>query len=76
METTPSEVAGRNIRAEMARRGISQTDLAHRLNLSQAAVSKRLRGVTPLDVNELYSIGTLLDVPVSVLMAGAEVVPA
>lgn len=57
-ETTWSLVVAGNVRALMARRGVSQQRVAAVLDLSQTAVSKRLRGVTPWDVNEM---GTLAD---------------
>lgn len=40
----------------MAARGVSQMQLAATMGLSQTAVSKRLRGVTPFDVNDLEAI--------------------
>lgn len=54
----------------MARRGITQTMLAAHLGLSQAAISKRLRGETPVDVNELASIAEHFGVAPSALVAG------
>lgn len=41
------------IRGEMARNGMTQEDLARVLGVSQQAVSNRLNGKTPFDVNEL-----------------------
>jgi transcriptional regulator with XRE-family HTH domain len=68
MTNTPSTIVGANIRAEMARRGISQAALALKLGKSQAAVSARLRGITPVDVNELDVIAGHLGVdPASLL---------
>lgn len=52
----------------MARRGISQTRVGDRLSLSQPAISARLRGQTPFDVNELVAIAEFLGVPVSTLI--------
>jgi transcriptional regulator with XRE-family HTH domain len=62
----PSRLAD-TIRAEMARRRIAQTLVGDRLGLSQAAVSRRLRGETPFDANELIEIAALLEVPVGSL---------
>lgn len=45
-----------NIRAELARRHGSQTDIGAILGLSQSAVSRRFRGLTPFTVDELASI--------------------
>lgn len=60
-----------NIRAEMARQRVPQIALAKHLGLSQAAVSRRLNGLTAFDVNELVSVATLLKVPAADLL-GAE----
>jgi transcriptional regulator with XRE-family HTH domain len=65
---TAVRVAG-EVRAAMARRGVSQTALAGALGMSQAAVSRRLRGAIPLDVKELAAIAEILGVPMSVLVA-------
>lgn len=72
----PTSLVGRNVRAEMIRRGRTQDALASRLGLSQAAVSKRLNGRTPWDVNELAAIAALLEVPLATLLDGVEAVPA
>lgn len=68
------DVAG-NVRAEMARRRIGQPQIAQALGLSQASVSRRLMGQTPIDVNELEVIAQVLDVPISTLLP-ATAVPA
>lgn len=70
--TEPSAILGRNIRAEMVRKGVSQEALAHRLQKSQAAVSKRLRGETPLSVDDLATIAQHLGVAMSVLLDGID----
>ena len=69
--TTPNTITGANVRAEMARRKISQEAVAQTLGLSQASVSARLRGVTPFRVDELLRIADLLGVPLDLLLAGA-----
>ena len=74
MALTPTAQTGRNVRAEMARAGVSQIDLAERVGLSQSGLSKRLRGVVPFDVNELDSIATALGVPVVALLPQPEAV--
>ena len=60
------------MRAEMARRRITQTVVAEALGLSQTQVSARLRGRVPFDVNEITTIARLLDVDVPTLLDGAE----
>lgn len=57
-----SAATGLNVRAVMARTGLSQTTLATALGLSQASVSARLRGVTPWSVDELVDTARVLDV--------------
>lgn len=70
MTSTPTATAGANVRGEMARRGVSQSRLAESIGLSQAAVSKRLRGETPFDINELTAVAAALDVPLARLTEG------
>lgn len=72
MSQTTAEVVGATVRAELARAGKSQTDLAAVLGVTQTAVSKRLRGVTPFDVNELALVANALDLDMSVLIAGTD----
>ena len=60
-----------NIRAEIARRNLSQRIVAEHLGVSQPSFSARMSGKTPLDVNELFAIADLLDVPASQLLDGA-----
>jgi transcriptional regulator with XRE-family HTH domain len=69
MSQTPATRTGSNVRAEMARAGISQTALAEKLGVSQAAVSKRLRGEVAFNVDELAKVADALKVPVAVLLA-------
>jgi len=71
---TPTAAVGANVRAEMARRKVSQQQIAAALNLSQAAISKRLAGVVPWDVNELVTVATALEVPLSTLLDTSEAV--
>lgn len=54
-----------NIRAEVARRGVSQSALAAALNLTQSAVSRRLSGAVEFSASELAAIAQFLNVPVS-----------
>ena len=69
MTNTPTVVLGRNIRAEMARRGIRQHQLAKHLGMSQSSLSKRLRGDIPLNVNDLNLIAVHLGVDPASLLA-------
>lgn len=65
-----SEVAA-TVRAEMARRQITQGALAAHLHLSQPAVSRRLSGEKAFDVHELSAISSLLSVPLRDLIPAA-----
>lgn len=69
MRQTPATRTGANVKAEMARAGIGQVQLAARLGLSQTAVSSRLRGVVAFNVDELAAVARVLEVPVSALVA-------
>ena len=57
-----------NILAEIARRRLSQRVVAEHLGVSQPSFSARMSGKTPLDVNELFAIADLLDVPIENLL--------
>jgi len=61
----PHERVAAEVRAELARQRISQTQLAERLNISQAGISRRLSGETPFEINELVAIAEFLCVPVA-----------
>lgn len=67
MSTTPTAITGANVRAEMARKKVSQTELATHLGLSQTSVSARLGGRIAFDINELHAIASFLGVPLSAL---------
>jgi len=69
MPTTTTQRVAAEIRAGLARRGLTQGDLAAALGLSQAAVSRRLTGEVPIDVEELTAVADWLGVPLSALLA-------
>lgn len=58
--TTADVIA--EIRAEMARRSVTQTDLASRVQLSLPALRRRLSGESQLLVSELLEIAEALGV--------------
>ena len=64
-----SALVAANIRAEMARKGSSQRALAAALEMSPTAISKRLSGRTPIDLDELGKIAQFLDMPAERLLA-------
>ena len=65
---TPTAQTGANVRAEIARRGMSQAAVSKAIGISQGQFSKRLRGTIAFDINELDAIATVLDVPMSDLI--------
>jgi transcriptional regulator with XRE-family HTH domain len=71
MSTTHTERVAATVRAEVARRRITQSQIAEVLGLSQMAVSRRLSGAVPFDVEELGKVAALLGVPASTLLGEA-----
>mgnify|MGYP002737470240 CR=1 FL=1 len=67
---TPSQRVAGNVRAELARRGISQAELAVKLNRSQPFVSRRILGKVPFNIEDLSDIARILDIPMALLVDG------
>lgn len=67
MTQTLSERVASVVRAEMARKKVGQDEIAALLGLSQASVSRRIRGVTPFEVDELGPVAGLLEIPIACL---------
>lgn len=65
--TTTERVAA-EVRAQMARKRVTQTDLAAALGVSQMTISRRLNGRAPFDVEELAAVALALDVPLATLV--------
>lgn len=63
-----SDIVAEEIRVEMARQRLSQVDLADLLREGQPWVSRRLRGATPISVDDLERIAVALRVSVVDLM--------
>lgn len=68
-----TEAVSANIRAELSDQGISQRELARRLNVSQPWVFRRLAAEpeVTLNVAEIDAIATALGVPVAKLLGEA-----
>lgn len=64
MQSTSSLSArvAEEIRVALVRRRMSGKRLAHETGMSQSAISARLTGVTPIDLNELEKIADVLGV--------------
>lgn len=71
MALTRTAAVGANVRAELARRSLTQDDLARHLGLPQPAVSRRIRGVTAWTVDELVAAAEFFAVEPVVLLAVA-----
>jgi transcriptional regulator with XRE-family HTH domain len=69
--TTTGNLVASEVRAELGRQRISGSALAKSLGMSQAGISRRLRGEVPFDVDELSAIAALLNVPLSALLTGS-----
>jgi transcriptional regulator with XRE-family HTH domain len=67
---SPTIAAGRNIRAEMGRRKLSQAALGQIVGLSQASLSLRLNGNVAFTIDELVKIAAGLDVSLETLTEG------
>ena len=63
----PRAYVAANVRAEAARRGLRQADLAGSLGVSQETLSRRLTGRVPFDVDELVDVAAALGVDVAEL---------
>lgn len=71
-ESKPAAAAiGAEVRGLLAKQKISQTVAGQRLGLSQAAMSRRLLGEVPFNVDELAAIAKILGVPVARLLEDA-----
>ena len=56
------------VRAWAARRGITQSELAEKMGVTQSWVSRRLRGGQVIDVSDLSRFAKALDVPITALL--------
>lgn len=72
MTTDLSRNVADSVRAELARRQMTQRQMADVLGISQASVARRLGGHVPFDVDELAAVAELLDMdPRDLLPAAA-----
>lgn len=66
MQTKPTfDPALAEIRAGLARRRLTQAQLATALGLSRTAVHRRLRGEVDMTLNELRATAQLIGIPVT-----------
>ena len=69
------DVVAANIRAEAARRGLYQGDIASALGLQQATISKRWRGGRAWPLEDLPTVADILGVSVAYLVTDNSGVP-
>ncbi len=73
METlTITQRVAAEVRASIARKGVNQSAIAEQAGMSNASLSRKLRGQYPFDVAELIAIAPLIGTTASALMAAAE----
>jgi transcriptional regulator with XRE-family HTH domain len=65
--STRDIVAG-NVRAELARRGVSQAKAAAHLGVSAIWLSRRLTGVVDMRISEVDAFAEFLGVPIEELL--------
>lgn len=69
------EIVAANVRAELARAGISGRRAADQLGLGVLYVSRRLNGSIEMDINDVVAFANLLNVDIATLFEGTEKVP-
>lgn len=67
------ETVAANVRAELGRSRITQSRAAAETKISEAALSKRLNGRIPFDVDQIAALAALVGVDPSMLLAPAPV---
>jgi transcriptional regulator with XRE-family HTH domain len=65
------EIIAEEIRALMARRQVSQTELAQAIGVAPATLSERVRGLKPFDMDQLERIAEHLDTSIESIIIGA-----
>ena len=68
MSETVTERVAENVRVEVARLKLSQKAIADALGISQSSANRRYLGITPFDVEELYTMAAVLGCHVSALL--------
>lgn len=64
----PNPIASSAIRAELARRGLRQVDIAEKLGIDPAQVTKRMNGDIDWRLAELQAIAAMFELPISALV--------
>ncbi len=61
------------VRALLGRRDMSRSELGRRIGISQSAISRRVGGLEPFDVDELEAVASVLGVGVADLLPSTRV---
>ncbi|WP_080512504.1 helix-turn-helix domain-containing protein [Rhodococcus opacus] len=69
MTKSTTERVTTNVRAELARRGLTQRDLAQALDITQQAASRRMLGRVQFSVEDLGKVADLLGIAPEHLLA-------
>lgn len=70
MDRRTTERTAASIRAELARRQISYSQLGRELGWKRSTTWRRVTGAQPFDVDELAAVASYLGLPVSSLIDG------
>jgi len=70
-----SERVTEEVRAVLARRRVSATELARRMGVTQSYLARRMTGVQPLDLNDLDKIALALEIEAIDLLRAALTAP-
>lgn len=70
--SSPSGEVAANIRAEVARRGMTQQQVADLVGEKQYWVSRRLTGAVPITTGDLIRFARALDMPAAELLPRSE----
>ena len=63
-------ILGERIRNERKKQGLTQEDLAFKIDMSSVYLSRVERGTTKINLNRLAQISTVLDIPLETLITG------
>ena len=63
-------ILGERIRRERRKQGLTQEDLAYKIDMSSVFLSRVERGTSRINLNRLAQISTVLDIPLETLITG------
>ena len=69
MTTSPAVRVANEVRVALTRLHMSQAALAEQIGMPKSALSRRLTGEKPFDINEITKVADVLGVPLDQLVA-------